>query len=255
VAVAHTGRSDGLMQSSIPLMGVANANLSHWQLSSDLRFNTLVASFAQPVIKGQSDTFNPVTQTYVPADLKIGPLVAVRLSDTPTSMFQWAEPLGTGLERLAKLVLGKLEEIAALGVSFLQRDKRAAETAEAKAMDAAAENSTLATAGQGIEDAANLALEIHAWYLGIPKVDAPVATLNRDYENVALSAEIMTAYVKAVADAGLPMRVMLDAFQQGGRIPLDANLDELEMEAMANAQANVDRKAEEAAARGPELVP
>lgn len=244
VAVAQTGRVDGLMRSSIPLMGVAWANLAHWQLSSELRFNTSVAAFAQPVVIGKL-TSTEYTAAGLPQapQLRIGPLVSVNLE--AGGDYKWVEPAGTGLERLAKLVVGKLEEIAALGVSFLQRDKRAAETAEAKAMDAAAENSTLATAGQGIEDAANLALEIHAWYLGIGKADAPVLTLNRDYENVAMDAAIMTAYVNAVKDAGLPVRAMLEAWQQGGRIPADADLDTLEMEAMAAQQAAADRQAEE----------
>lgn len=245
VAIGYSGRSTAPMQSAIPLMGVAWANLSHWQLASELRFNTSVAAFAQPVIKGQQDVFNSGTQQYVPGELQIGPLVAIRLSDTPTSSFSWAEISGAGLERLAKLVIGKLEEMAAAGLSFLQRDKRAAETAEARAMDAAAENATLATAAQGIEDAFNTALGIHAWYLGIPDAGAPMMTISRDYENTALAADIMTAYVDAVEKAKIPPRILLEAWQKGGRIPSDADLDAYEMEMMAQAAAAAEAEAEQ----------
>lgn len=248
VAIGYAGRSVAPMQSTIPLMGVAWANLSHWQLSSELRFNTSVAAFAQPVVKGNLRSEIDATGAHRPGELRIGPLVAVYTE--AEGDFKWAEPEGTGLERLAKLVIGKLEEMAAAGLSFLQRDKRAAETAEARAMDAAAENATLATAAQGIEDAFNTALGVHAWYLGIEDAGAPMMTVSRDYEHTAMAADIMDSYTKAIKDAGLPVRVMLEAWQKGGRIPSDADLDAMEMEMMAQAAA----AAEEEAQRGPELV-
>ena len=248
VAIGYAGRSTAPMQSTIPLMGVVWANLSHWQLSSELRFNTSVAAFAQPVVKGNLRSEIDATGAHRPGELRIGPLVAIYTE--AEGDFKWVEPEGTGLERLAKLVIGKLEEMAAAGLSFLQRDKRAAETAEARAMDAAAENATLATAAQGVEDAFNTALGIHAWYLGIPDTGAPMMTISRDYEHTALAADIMNAYTQAIEKAGLPPRIMLEAFQKGGRIPSDMDLDAVEMEMMAQQAAT----AEEEAARGPELV-
>jgi hypothetical protein len=242
VAIACTGRTDAPMQAAIPLLGVAWANLSHWQLSTDLRFNTSVAAFAQPVVKG---ALMPDPETGKVAALEIGPLVLVQVQSDGD--FDWVEPKGSGLERLAQLVLGKLTEIAQQGLSFLQTDTRAAETAEAKRLDAAAENATLATAAQGIEDAVNAAFELHCWYLGIEKAAAPVATLSRDYEDTTIAADIMSAYVAAVEKAGLPVRLLLQAFQQGGRIPADADLDALEMEMAANAAAAAKDAAEAAA--------
>jgi hypothetical protein len=232
VAIAYTGRSDAPMDAAIPLLGVAWANLAHWQLSTSLRFNSEVAGFAQPTVIGELAS-DP--QTGRPVDLEIGPLVTVQV--TEGGDFKWSEPAGTGLERLALLVLEKLHQIAAMGVSFLQRDTRAAETAEAKRLDAAAENATLATAATGIEDAVNVALEIHAWYLGIDKVNAPVLTLSRDFEATTMSADIMTAYVRAVHEASLPIRILLESWQQGGRIQPDTDLDKLELEMMAGMEA------------------
>lgn len=248
VAIAYTGRSDGIMQSKIPLLGVAWANLSHWQLSTSLRFNSEVAGLAQPVVIGEL-AVDPTTGKAT--NLEIGPLVKVQLA--AGGDFKWAEPQGTGLERLKVLVTEKLREIAALGVSFLSTDTRAAETAEAKRLDASAENATLATAAQAIEDAANQALEIHAWYVGIEKAGAPTVSISKDFEDNTLAADIMTAYVGAVANAGLPVRLMLDAWQQGGRIGPDVDLDELEAEMTVNqaakdAHAEMEREAALAAA-------
>jgi hypothetical protein len=241
VAIAYTGKTDGQMHAKPPLLGVAWANLSHWQLSTDLRFNTSVAGFAQPTVIGNL-AVNP--QTGQPVALEIGPLVTVQVQENGD--FKWTEAKGSGLERLAGLVFAKLTEMAQMGLSFLQTDTRAAETAEAKRLDAAAENATLATAAQGIEDAINEALRWHGWYQGIPDDSVPALTLNRDYGDTTIAADIMSAYVKAVNEAGLPVRLLLQAFQQGGRIPSDADLDEIELEVQANAEAQ--RQAEEEAA-------
>jgi hypothetical protein len=149
--------------------------------------------------------------------------------------------------------LEKLRQIAALGVSFLTTDTRAAETAEAKRLDAAAENATLATAAVGIEDAVNAALEIHAWYMGIEKAGAPMMTISKDYEDTTIQADIMTAYIKGVAEAGLPVRLLLQAWQKGSRIGPDEDLDSLEMEVMANLQALEDQKKLDAERRAAEM--
>lgn len=247
-AIAYAGRSDGVMDATIPLSGVAWANLSHWQLSTDLRFNTSVAAFAQPTVIGDLAK-DPVTG--LPRSLEIGPLVAVHLAEG--GQFLWTEASGTGLERLAQLRDEKLQQMGTLGMNFLVPDTRAAETAEAKRIDATAQNANLATASQGIEDALNLAWEIHAWYMGIDRENAPVATLSRDFESSAIAANIMTAYVQAVAQAGLPPRILLEAWQQGGRIAQDVDLALLEMEMLAGQAAEAERQRAEAEARAEAL--
>lgn len=234
IAIAYAGRSNGPMDATIPLLGVAWANLAHWQLSTSLRFNSEVAGFAQPTVVGQLAT-DPKTGN--PMALEIGPLVAVQVQEG--GEFKWTEAAGTGLERLTLLVAEKLRQIAALGVSFLQTDTRAAETAEAKRLDATAENATLATAAQGIEDAVNLALEIHAWYVGIEKAGAPVISISRDYESTAMDPSTMAVYITAIRDAGLPIRILLEAWLAGGRLPPDTNIEALEME-MEAAKAAAD---------------
>jgi hypothetical protein len=147
-----------------------------------------------------------------------------------------------------------MRQISKLGVSFLATDTRAAETAEAKRLDATAENSTLATAAQGIEDAVNMALEHHAWFLGIEKSGAPTITLSRDYESTGMPSDMLIAYVRAIADAGLPPRLLLDAMQRGGLIGADEDIDALELEMMASAAAKEEQRRVEAVARSSALL-
>jgi hypothetical protein len=243
VSIGYAGRTDGVMCSSIPLLPVAFANLQHWRLSSVLQFNREVCGFEQAVVIGDL-LGDPVTGDK--GKLKIGPLALVAL--TEGSDFKWESPTGQGNEQIRQGIEEKEKHIAQLGMSFMQKDTRGAETAEAKRLDATAENSTLATAAQGIEDAVNMSLEHHAWFMGIEKKSAPVLTINRDYENAAMEAQVMAAYT-ALANAGFPKRPLVQALVDGLRLPPDTDVEELVMEWEAGQAAAEEQKALEAEAR------
>lgn len=244
VAIAYTGRTDAPMTASIPLLGVAWANLSHWQQATNLRFYRDLSAFPQPVVEGE---LAPDPVTHMAATLKVGPLAVVNPQNG--GKFYWAELTGSGMAQIVEGRDEALRQISKLGVSFLATDTRAAETAEAKRLDATAENSTLATAAQGIEDGVNLAHEITAWYLGIEKAGAPVLTISREYESTGMPADLLTAYVGAVANAGLPPRLLLNAMQQGGLISADVDIEELALEMEVNRIQADEQKRIEAEAR------
>jgi hypothetical protein len=250
VSIAYTGRSDAPMTATIPLLGVAWANLSHWQQATNLRFYRDLCAFPQPTVIGQLAN-DPVTQTA--GVLRVGPMVAVHLEGEGAS-YAWTELEGTSMAQIVEGREEAMRQISKLGVSFLATDTRAAETAEAKRLDATAENSTLATAAQGIEDAVNMALEHHAWFLGIEKSGAPTITLSRDYESTGMPSDMLIAYVRAIADAGLPPRLLLDAMQRGGLIGADEDIDALELEMMASAAAKEEQRRVEAVARSSALL-
>ena len=94
---------------------------------------------------------------------------------------------------------------------------------------------------RGLQDGLERALDFHARYLGLDEGGSVI--VNRDFENMTMRPEMLTAYVGAVANAGLPPRILLEAMQQGGLIGPDEDLDVLEVEMSANAQAAMDAKA------------
>jgi hypothetical protein len=248
VSIAYTGRTDGIMCATIPLLGVAWANLAHWQVSTDLRFARSVAAFAQPVVTG---ALMPDAQTGQPGTLKIGPLVAVQVQ--AEGSFEWKGPPVEAFDPLENGVKEKLEQLGRMGLSFLNAETRAAETAESKRIDSVAQNATLATAAQGIEDAVNMALEHAAWFMGIDKAEAPSLSINRDYEGTTMQSDMLSAYVSAIANAGLPPRLLLEAMQNGGLLAPEQDIEVIELEMMAAKEANVEQKrieAEEFAQRG-----
>jgi len=244
IGIAHTGRSDELLVATVPLEGVARANLAHYQLSTNLRFYLDLLAFPQPTVIGALASEPGPNGSVMPGRLKLGPVVYVHLEGEGAD-FKYTAPGPEAFDPLMKAIEARERHIGELGMSFLAGDTRQAETAEAKRLDATAENATLSTMAQGVEDAVNEAWVHHAWYQGIEKDKAPSLELNRDFEATAMDAQTMVAYVTAVKDAGLPARLLLEAWQKGGRIPAEIDLEELEMEMLAAAAAQEEQERQE----------
>jgi hypothetical protein len=247
VAIGYTGRTDAPLCSTIPLLGVAWANLAHWQLSTTLRFSAEVAGYAQGVIVGEIAQEQGANGQMVPGKVRMGPLTLIHLKGDNAS-FEWKAPPVEAFAPLEVRIAEKLEQMGQMGMSFLTPDKRAAETVAAKRLDATAEFSTLATSAQGIEDAVNSAWEFTGWYLGIEKAGCPVTTINTDFEAITIEADVMGAYAQLI-DKGYPKRLVLEAFQAGGRIGPDEDLELLESEWDAALAAKEDQQAIEAKAK------
>lgn len=231
IAVAYTGRYIAPFVASFPLGAVAHLNLSHYQLSSGLKFYLTLSAFPQPVVTGTLQHRTQADGSMGQGKLGVGPLVVIHLKEGGT--FEWAELSGSALDRIEAQVERKERQMSKLGAAFLSSDTRAAQTAESKRLDATAQNATLGTMAQGLDDAFAVAWAIHAWYRGVDKDQAPMVQLSREFEEVTMSPEVMRAYVEAVKSAGFPVRLLLEAWQAGGRIPNEADLDSLELEILA----------------------
>ncbi len=254
IVIAYAGRKESMLVAVPPLLGVAWANLGLWQISTNVRFYLDLVSFPQPTVVGDLAETQGIdkegNRITLPGSLKMGPMVAVHLTagdkESGPSSYTFTTPDSDGFVPNEKAMQRKREDIAAMGMSFLDRDKRTAETAEAKRLDATAENATLATAAQGLDDGINQALEIHAWYLGIPPEQAPKVTLNRDFESTVMDARMMEAWISGVEKAGMPPHVLLEAWKKGGQIPEGVDIEELALEMLANAAAaEAQRQAEQ----------
>ncbi len=236
IAVAYAGRRLAPMVSRPPLLGVAYANLSHFRNKTELAWGSRIAAIEQPVVSGAL-ALDPATGAPV-TGLKMGWEHYIHLEAGGTATYMG--PSGRGLGELEKRVREAEQEMAALGMSFLSRDTRAAETAEAKRLDATAEHATLATAAQGLQDAANLALQHHAWYEGVAAADAPTLTLTRDYEKTVMDPAMVGA-VGALLDKGLPIDTAVQILARGNFLP---TTDEAALEQLATEWAAGQRTAD-----------
>lgn len=217
LAVPYAGRTDATFCAQPPLLDVAWANLEHWRVATNLRAYEDQCCFPQPTIEGElAKGPNGEDRPFVS-----GPGVVVQTATG--SKYTVTELSGTSLDQLRQSLAEKKQEIAELGLSFLNRETRGVETAEAKRLDATAEQSTLATAAQGIEDGLNQAWLFHAQYMGIAPESAPVVKINRDFEDQTMDPAVMGAYASLI-EQGMPKEEAVVMLMQGGRLPADTNV-------------------------------
>jgi len=242
VAVAYTGRKHGTLHADFPLEGVAYANLTHWLYATDLRFGRMIAGVEQLVVSGNLQP-DPTADPTLPAaqQVKIGPLVAVYMQQGGT--VQWVGPSGKGLEQLEKGATEKVEQMDTMGLGFLVPNKVADRTATEAALENYAQKSTLATAAVGMSDACNVVGEWLAWYYGMDKTQAMTIQINTDFDSTKMDANVMNAYATLVK-SGFPKLVVLQALQDGGRIPEDADLEDLALtwDAELEAQRQMEKE-------------
>lgn len=206
-----------------PLMGVAWSNLSHYQISSELRFYSSVSSYPQPTISGRLQT-DPNTGR--PMALEMGPLVVVNVSEGST--FGWTEISGASATQLAERVADKLAAMAAQGLAFLTGES-ATKTATQTRLETAGQTASLQSAARAITDGLNVALAFHAQYAGIRAADAPVLTLSIADDGGPMDAQVMGAIGSLVRE-GLPTLYAAKLLQAGGRLPADADPVEIALD-------------------------
>jgi len=221
IAVAYTGTKRAAFVVEPPMANVAYANLAHWRYSSNLTFNREVCGFEQLVVSGTILSDKPNER----GTLRIGPLVALNLESGGSA--QWIGPSGKGLQQLADGAAEKMVQMDQQGLGFLLPRNAVQVSATATKIESYAQLATLSSAGKSIQDAWNRVLEWLAWYEGIDAVDAPVMTIQTDFESNMMDAQIMAQYIALVA-AGFSKRAVLEQLQVGGRIAPDADLDMLE---------------------------
>jgi hypothetical protein len=235
--IPTSGRK-GILESRPPLLDLAYKNVEHYQVTSDRATSahmTCVPIWVEtgidpaPTINGES----------APEQVVLGPNNSRRFKN-PAATAGYQSHSGQALSEVSKIVEELKADMAVLGLSMLAPSARHAETAQAKRMDKASSDSKLGRTARGLQDGLERALYFHARYLGLPSGGS--VTINRDFENLTMLSDMLTAYVGAVANAGLPIRVMLEAMQKGGLLPDSANLDDIEAEVAANQAAQADQK-------------
>lgn len=234
IAVGYHGKKLGPFESRPPLLPLALENIKHYQLVSDNDNVLHLCSVPQFAVIGSEDestsaTVSPNAGWSLPAGGDI----------------KYAEPAGAGLAAAADRIEKSERRMAILGLSQLMSDRRGAETATSKRIDKSESDSALSRQAAASEDAFEEAIRLSAKWLDLQlpeKRDGRWLSLSKDFEHLPMDPEVMKAYVSAVAQAGLPIRVLLEAWQKEFRIPDTVDLDEIEQEMLANAAAKeIDR--------------
>lgn len=196
VAVCYATRAR-MMVSEPPLLDLAFENIRHYQMRSDR--DTALSIGCVPIwvrIGADSESvlgFGPSIMVDVPqgGDLKV--------VETSGSSF------GATRDELRDIE----QRMAAMSVAMLQRDTRAAETAEARRIDKSENDASLQTAADGLEDGLNQALDLHFEWLGLERGDQAIR-VNRDFERMLLTPQQATELRNALNDS----RITLDTYWQ-----------------------------------------
>ncbi len=227
--VVSSGRR-GMFESDPPLLGLAWLNISHYQQASDAdwaRYKTNV-----PILFGAG--IQPaIDENGQEIEINVGPNCAVWTSD-PSAKLEYVAHDGASLDSCAAALETLKSDMGTLGIAMLAPQKRSAETAEAKRLDKATQDSALSVTARGLQDATERALGFHARYLGLPSGGS--VEINRDFEGLAMDPAVMTALVAAVA-AGLPWEPVINELIKGGRLPEDTDAVALVAEIAINEAA------------------
>jgi hypothetical protein len=214
----------GSLDEAPPFLDLAYLNVAHYQQWSD--HATSIHKTCVPVL---------FTAGFDLPDAVIGPNSGVN-SPNPGSTMEYVSHSGQALAQAKAALDDLLNQMAALGLAALASEKRAAETATAKRISKGATDSALAVLARELQDGLEQAAGLMARYMGLGD-DGGSVEINRDFGDTGMAAEMLTAYVGAVANAGLPVRVLTEAMQRGGLLSEDVDLDEMDAELMANAEA------------------
>jgi hypothetical protein len=208
-----------------PLDRLAWGNIGHHRVNNDHR--TLMATCAAPTVVVEKADPNDTSE------VKIGPNGVWRLTGEQTAKWFQAQP--DALEPHERTMERQQQQMAALGMAFLSRDKTARnETVGGRQMDAAADRASLGTLADAIGAMLTDALRLAASYVGNPPT--PVVTVTPDYDIGRLDAQTITALGTIAAAGKLTTLTLLRILANGDVLP-----DGLDLEAEAReAQTEAD---------------
>lgn len=130
----------------------------------------------------------------------------------------------------AKDMLENVEaSMTVAGRGFLAPDKRGAETAKSKQLSDRAGNASLSRFAGRLQDCLERARGHAARYMGLDPAQAGSITVSRRFEEALMEPAVMNAYAKLL-ELGMPVRLAFQALKLQGRIPPDANEDDVVME-------------------------
>lgn len=196
-----------------PLRDLAALNLAHYRVGADHHHALHMVALPTPWVatdsSGQDET-----------PFRIGSGIGWKLPiDGKAGML---EVTGNGIESLQRRMEHIEERMAAYGARLLESQKRQAETASALQIRQSGESSVLADLAEGLSVGMSRALRFAIWWSGnsgTPDlVEADVA-INRDFVEVTMDAQSLTAMVGAYQMRAIPWEVLIWNLRRGELIP------------------------------------
>lgn len=205
-----------------PLLDLADLNIEHHQIKTDIRnlesracVPTLVRIGASPM----TDSEDPRVKAgdlalgdYPPLILGPGNVIDAPYIEGVDKPVYWLTPDVTVLDPAMKTLANNEAAQGAAGLAFLTPETRAAETAEAKRIDSTAQNATLSSVARNGQDALETAAGFTGDYLQEP---AGSITVNTDFERIVMDAPTIGALGALASNGKLSIETLLGLLEKG----------------------------------------
>ncbi len=210
-SVAYSNRV-GFFESRSPLYDIAELNLKHYQIQSDLDNILHISSVPNLVVYG-----------YPNADeITTGPNEALSLP--PESKMEYVSPASDSFDAIFTRLNDLKEQINTLSLAAVLGQKLVGESAEAKRIDRSQNDSTLMVLAQQMQDLIDNCLQFHSQYLNEPK--AGTCTVNRDFVTARLDPQEITAYTQLFSLGGISHETLLTQLYNGEILGDDFSVEE-----------------------------
>lgn len=214
----------GVWESCPPLIDLAHENIDHYVNRNEHKMSLARARIPMPV-------FTNATEDGV----KWGANYSIKLEGDGASAMM-LESSGAALEESRMDIKDTETRMAALGLSMLVRETRAAETEGAKRIDKSESDSQLAVIARGIQDALDMMLWMMGDYMGIERESVGHIELNDDFADYEISPQMLRAMLDARAENRITNETLWTFMQKGKLLPEDFDAKDeaelLEMEDM-----------------------
>jgi len=215
-SVAYSNRT-GVLESIPPLADIAELNLQHYQVQSDLSNQLHISAVPMLAIFGFPQSAE---------EISAGPGEALALPEGSSA--QYIEPAGNSYDAQFR----RLEQIAAqineLGLAAVLGAKLVGETAEAKRIDRSQGDSTMMVVAQQMQDMIDNCLRFHADYL--QERNAGSSLVNRDFMGSRLEPQEIQALLQLYTAGTITQETLLLQLEAGEVLGDDFDVEQ-ELEA------------------------
>lgn len=211
-SVAYSNRM-GVLESLPPLADIAELNLQHYQVQSDLSNQLHISAVPMLALFG----FPAAAE-----EISAGPGEAMALPEGSDA--KYIEPAGNSYDAQFRQLDRIAEQINALGLASILGSKLSAETAEAKRIDRSQGDSTMMVVAQQMQDIIDNCLRFHAEYM--QERTAGSSLVNRDFMGIRLEPQEIQALLQLYTAGTITQETLLLQLEAGEVLGDDFDVEE-----------------------------
>jgi len=215
-SVAYSNRT-GVLESFPPLADIAELNLQHYQVQSDLGNQLHISAVPMLALFG----FPAAAE-----EISAGPGEALALPEGASASY--IEPAGNSYDAQFRRLDQIVSQINELGLAAVMGAKLSAETAESKRIDRSQGDSTMMVVAQQMQDLIDNCLRFHADYL--QESQAGSSLVNRDFMGARLEPQEIQALLQLYTAGTVTQETLLLQLEAGEVLGDDFDV-EAELEA------------------------